>query len=52
MYVLDGKTMKLDHEVLPLTGENHDAVATPDSRYAVLTLRVKVGDKKDGMVQL
>jgi hypothetical protein len=52
LYVLDGKTMKLDHEVLPLAGENHDAVATPDNRYAVLTLRVKVGDKKDGMVQL
>jgi hypothetical protein len=54
MYVLDGKTMKLVNEVLPLPGENHDAMATPDSRYAVLTLRALVkGTKvKDGTLQL
>jgi len=52
MYVLDGKTMKLVKEVLPLTGENHDAIATPDSNYALLTLRVKTDGRTDGMLQL
>ncbi len=53
MYVLDGKTMKLVNEVLPLAGENHDAMATPDSKYAVLTLRTAAGPKlKDGALQL
>jgi hypothetical protein len=53
LYVLDGKTMKLVNEVLPLAGENHDAMATPDSKYAVLTLRTKPSPKiKDGTLQL
>lgn len=52
MFVLNGRTMKLVDRVMPLAGENHDAVATPDSRYAILTLREKVGKRTDGTLQL
>jgi hypothetical protein len=53
-YVLknDGGKLTLYDEELLTGGENHDAIGTPDSKYAVLTLRTKVGDRKDGTVQL
>ncbi len=42
-FVLDGKTLDLiDEEVLGAKGANHDAVPTPDGKYAILTLRTKV----------
>lgn len=56
-YLLDGKTLELlDEEMLEI-GENHDALTTPDGKYAVLTLRTKIegdGGKKitDGTLAL
>jgi hypothetical protein len=56
-YLLDGKTLKLIDEELLTGGENHDAIGTPDSRYAILTLRTPIKNKngkgiKDGTLQL
>ncbi len=56
MYLLDAKTLKpIDEEMV--TGENHDAMPTPDGKYAVLTLRQTIKDKEgkditDGTIQL
>lgn len=57
MYLLDGKTMKLLDEEMMTDGENHDAMATPDGKYAILTLRTKINDPEgkqitDGTLQL
>jgi hypothetical protein len=52
MYVLDGKTMKLVDEEMMTDGETHDAIATPDGKYAVLTLRTKSKSGVDGTLQL
>jgi hypothetical protein len=60
-YLLRGNDMKLLDEEMMNNGENHDAVSTPDGKYAILTLRSgmsipdgKGGNKqiKDGMLQL
>jgi hypothetical protein len=55
-YLIDGKTMELLDEEMLTDGENHDAIGTPDSKYAILTLRTKVGADPnivtDGTVQL
>jgi len=55
-YVLDAKTLKLKKETMMKDGENHDAVAGPNNKYAVLTLRTKnkMGGKTtvDGALQL
>jgi len=56
-YLLNGKDMSLIDEEMMTDGENHDAVPTPDGKYAVLTIRKKVttddGKKvTDGMLQL
>jgi len=55
-YVLDAKTLKLKKETMMKDGENHDAVAGPDNKHAILTLRTKSkdGDKTvvDGALQL
>jgi hypothetical protein len=46
-YLLDAKTLKvLDEEVLSI-GENHDAMGTPDGKYAILSLRSKVRSEAD-----
>jgi hypothetical protein len=55
-WLLDAKSLKLLDEEM-VDGQNHDAIATPDSRYAVLTLRKKIENDEgeiitDGMVQL
>ena len=50
-YLLDGKTLKLIDEEM-VEGENHDAIGTPDSKYAILTLRTKTKDGVDGTLQL
>lgn len=53
LFVLDAKTLKLVDEEIMMAGANHDAISTPDSDYAVLSLRVKQPDKtSDGMLQL
>lgn len=59
-YLLDGKTLQLLDEEMMEAGENHDAIGTPDSKYAILTLRSKVPSgvepegrvMTDGMLQL
>jgi hypothetical protein len=59
-YLLDGNNMQLLDEEMMANGENHDAIGTPDSKYAVLTLRTDVPSAaepegkmlKDGMLQL
>ena len=52
-YLLDGKTLELLDEEIMSAGENHDAVPTPDGKYALLTLRTVMQDKrKDGTLQL
>jgi hypothetical protein len=47
MFLVDAKTLKLVNEEM-VTGENHDAMPTPDGKYGVLTLR----DITDGKIQL
>ncbi|GAB4389521.1 MAG: hypothetical protein Kow0025_15400 [Thermodesulfovibrionales bacterium] len=59
-YLLDGESLALLDEEMMQNGENHDAIGTPDGKYAVLTLRVKVPSTEepegkvmtDGMLQL
>lgn len=56
-YLIDAKTLKVLDEITPLPGENHDILPTPDSKYAVMTLREKIKDKDgneivDGTVML
>ena len=56
-YVIDGKTLKVLHEITEIAGENHDIIPTPDNKYAVMTLRQTIKDKdgkdiKDGTLQL
>lgn len=41
-YLLDGKTLELVDEEMMTMGENHDAITTPDGKYAILTLRTKI----------
>jgi hypothetical protein len=43
-YLIDAATLKVLDEITPLPGENHDIVPTPDSKYAVMTLREKAKD--------
>ena len=43
-YLLNGKDMSLVDEELMENGENHDAISTPDGKYAILTLRAKVSN--------
>jgi hypothetical protein len=56
-YLLKGDDLSLVDEEMMTDGENHDAIPTPDGKYAVLTIRskVKADDGKtitDGMLQL
>jgi hypothetical protein len=59
-YLLKGDDMGLLDEEMMTKGENHDAVATPDSKYAILSLRSQISSAKypegkqqtDGMLQL
>jgi hypothetical protein len=56
-YLLKGDDLSLVDEEMMTDGENHDALPTPDGKYAVLTIRkkVKTDDGKtitDGMLQL
>jgi hypothetical protein len=39
LWVLDGATLKLVDEKMSPAGQNHDAMPTPDGKYALLTLR-------------
>ncbi|MEW5746772.1 MAG: hypothetical protein AB1805_15185 [Nitrospirota bacterium] len=40
VWLLDAKTLKLvDEKMIPNSGEVHDAMPTPDDKYAVLTVR-------------
>jgi hypothetical protein len=38
-WLLDGATLKLVDEKMSTAGQNHDAIPTPDGKYALLTLR-------------
>ena len=56
-YLLNGDDLSLIDEEMMIDGENHDAIPTPDGKYAVLTIRkkIKTDDGKtvtDGMLQL
>jgi hypothetical protein len=56
-YLIDAKTLKVLDEITPLPGENHDILPTPDSKYAILTLRQSAvdcfgKDSTDGTVML
>lgn len=46
-FLIDGKTLKLIDEEMLTDGENHDAMPTPDGKYALLTLRQPVKVKLD-----
>ncbi|MEJ2192714.1 MAG: hypothetical protein P8Y39_10290 [Nitrospirota bacterium] len=50
-YLFDAKNLKLLDREMMNEGENHDAIGTPDSKYAVLTLRTP-GENQDGTLQL
>jgi hypothetical protein len=43
-YLIDAATLKVVDEITPLPGENHDIIPTPDSKYAVMTLRQSAVD--------
>jgi hypothetical protein len=49
-YLLDGKTLGLLDEEIMTMGDNHDAISTPDGKYAILTLRttIKTGEDPEG----
>lgn len=51
-FLLDSDLKQLDEKTMRAGEENHDAITTPDGKYAVLTLRVSVGEEKDGQLQL
>ena len=56
-YLLKGDDLSLVDEEMMTDGENHDAVPTPDGKYAVLTIRKKIKTDNgktitDGMLQL
>jgi hypothetical protein len=44
LYVFNAKTLKLEATQMMTDAENHDAMPTPDGKYAVLTLRATVRD--------
>lgn len=50
LWVLDAKTLALiDEKMMPAGGQNHDAMATPDGKFALLTVRtVTAGCDADG----
>ena len=59
LLVFDAKTLKLDATQMMTDAENHDAMPTPDGKYAILTLRANQHDPKnaeatiqDGMLAL
>lgn len=41
-YLIDAETLKAVDEITEIPGESHDLIATPDSKYAVMTFREKV----------
>jgi hypothetical protein len=53
-FLVDANTLETLHQEFNIGGENHDAMGTPDSKYAILTLRVPdaEGMSKDGQIQL
>jgi hypothetical protein len=57
-FLIDAETLTvIDEEMMPEGWENHDAIPTPDNKYAILTVRVPVdvgAEKpvKDGQIWL
>lgn len=45
-YLIDANTLKVLDEITGISGSNHDIIPTPDSKYAVMTLRENIKDKK------
>ncbi len=43
-YVVDAKTLKVEATTMMTDAENHDAMPTPDGKYAILTLRANEKD--------
>lgn len=50
--LIDADSLKAVDEEMMTMSENHDAVSTADGKYAILTLRVSVGEEKDGQILL
>jgi hypothetical protein len=56
-YLIDATTLKAIDEITEINGESHDLISTPDGKYALMTLRTEVKNKKgedvvDGTLQL
>ncbi len=52
-FLLDRNFNVVDVEIMPEGWKNHDAMPTPDNKYAVLTVRIPVGeDMLDGALLL
>ncbi|MFC1769736.1 hypothetical protein ACFLZI_01610 [Nitrospirota bacterium] len=45
--LMDAKSLKVLDEEMMDQGQNHDAITTPDGKYAVLTIRTKIKTKLD-----
>jgi hypothetical protein len=46
-YLLKGKDLSLVDEEIMTMGENHDGIPTPDSKYAILSLRTSIKSVDD-----
>lgn len=53
-FLVDAETLEVVDQQGDLAGENHDAMPTPDDKYAILTVRTPTDDPKvkDGALQL
>ncbi len=51
-YLIDAKTLNVVDEEMMVGIENHDAISTPDGKYAVLTARKSVDGVMDGHLAL
>ncbi len=54
LFLVDANTLEILDQELAVGGDNHDAMPTPDDKYAIITVRVadSEGLAKDGQVQL
>jgi hypothetical protein len=54
LFLIDANTLETLDQEMNVGGDNHDAMPTPDDKYAVITVRVadSEGMAKDGQVQL
>lgn len=54
LFLIDANTLETLDQEMAVGGDNHDAMPTPDDKYAIITVRVAdaEGMAKDGQVQL